>query len=145
MEWLGECPLSAEQALAAPQGKDNTARPSKVAEALEWLHAKLATGPLLSRLVEKEARAAGISEATLRRARTQLGVRIQRRGFGVDLYTWWILAESEIEIDGKRLTPEDGRTLISYRASDLIPPILLKSSRSAQPEIMSSTDEDEQN
>ena len=144
VEWLGECPLNAEQALAAPQGKDNTAHPSKVAEALEWLHAKLATGPLLSRLVEQEARAAGISEATLRRARTQLGIRIQRRGFGADLYTWWSLAESEREIDGKRLTPEDGPELITYRASDLTHPMLLKLSNTAQPEIMSSTDEDEQ-
>lgn len=146
IEWLGECALNAEQALAAPQTEKDGAQSSKLGEAVEWLHAELAKGPRTGRSLEKKARTAGISDATLRRARGQLGVHIQRTGFGADLYTWWSLPRSEVDSDIGKLLSEagDGPALIAYRLSDPTHPILITASDAAQPESVSGIDDDEQ-
>jgi hypothetical protein len=146
IEWLGECALNAEQALSASQPEQDATKSSKLEEAVEWLRATLAKGPCLGRGVEKWARAAGISDATLRRARTQLGVRIRRTGFGADIYTWWSLATSELDPEIQKLLSEAGDepAAIGYDLSDPEHPILIKASNTAHPERMSSNDDVEQ-
>jgi hypothetical protein len=83
VEWLGECPLTAEQAVAAAQAEQDDAQPSKLEEAVDWLHVALGNGPRPGKELERAARAAGISDATLRRARatgcTHCPARIWRR------------------------------------------------------------------
>jgi hypothetical protein len=143
VEWRGECAVSAEQALAASQAGGDAIHPSKMDEALRWLHAALANGPRLGREVEHAARAAGISDATLRRARGQLGVHIQRRGYGAELYTWWSLDDGESGVGDPRATSDEASGYSSDVASDPARSILLNSSSAAQPEIMSGTDTDE--
>ncbi|HEY7340346.1 MAG TPA: AAA family ATPase [Ktedonobacterales bacterium] len=146
IEWQGECALSAEQALAAPQPEQDGARSSKLEEAVEWLHTKLAKGPVLGRVVERAARGAGISDATLRRARGRLPIYIQRTGFGADMYTWWSLPVSELDPKIQKLLAEAGGepAAIGYTLSDLEHPHLIKPSNPAQPEIIHNTDDNEQ-
>ena len=96
VEWLGECDLSAEQALAAASLAKAGPSPSKVAEALEWLYGSLAAGARPGQEVEQAAHAVGISGASLRRAREQLGVRTERRGFGPEMRAWWSLSEEDL-------------------------------------------------
>jgi hypothetical protein len=50
-------------------------------EAMEFLVDELASGLKLTTEVAREAKRAGISEPTLRRARTRLGVKARRNGF----------------------------------------------------------------
>ncbi len=146
IEWQGECTLSAEQALAAPQPEQDGERSSKLEEAVEWLHTKLAKGPVLGRAVERAARGAGISDATLRRARGRLPIHIQRTGFGAEMYTWWSLPVSELDPEIQKLLAEagDGPAAYGYIMSDLEHPILLNKSNPAQSEIIHNTGDDEQ-
>ncbi len=55
-----------------------------VAEAVDWLREFLASGPRPVKDVEAEAQDAGISRASLRRARGELGARARREGYGSD-------------------------------------------------------------
>jgi putative DNA primase/helicase len=73
----GTVNLSADEILATESPDERGAR----AEAVEWLKQILADGPLPVTEVEREAKAAGITEATLRRARTLLAVKPRKRGF----------------------------------------------------------------
>lgn len=74
---------------------------SKRAKAAQWLRETLADGPHLADEVLREARSAGISERTLRRAARELGVDPQKRGF--DGPWEWAVPSTE---DG--LPPESG-------------------------------------
>jgi hypothetical protein len=96
VDWKGECELSATQLLnAAPTGRGEP-HPGKMQTAVEWLRTALGEGPRLGREVEREAQTAGIAEGTLRRAREQLDVAYERRGYGAAMQTWWLLgAKSE--------------------------------------------------
>lgn len=96
VEWKGECELSATQLLNAAQTDRGESHPGRMQAAVEWLRATLAEGPRLGRDVEREAQAAGIAEGTLRRAREQLEITYERRGYGAAMQTWWI-AGSETE------------------------------------------------
>ncbi len=146
VDWQGECALSAEQALAAPQPEQDGARSSKLEEAVDWLRTQLAKGPRTGRAVERAAHAAGISDATLRRARGRLDIHIRRAGFGADMYTWWSLPVSELDPEIQKLLAEaDGEpAAIGYILSDLEHPILIKASSPAQPEIIRNTGDVEQ-
>jgi putative DNA primase/helicase len=69
---------TADQALAAEnESGDRSAR----AEATDFLAEKLAGGPVAARDVEDHARAVGISIKTLRRAKKDLGVKVEKTGF----------------------------------------------------------------
>lgn len=73
--WCGLSDLTAG-ALLAPEGEGDAR--SSVEEAAEYLRGALADGARPARLVQKEARAAGISLTTMKRARATLGVRAKR-------------------------------------------------------------------
>ncbi len=74
--WAGASRFNATQLLAGTDGEERSA----TAEAVAFLREELASGPRPVQEVTKAARAAGISERTLERARTQLGVRARKPG-----------------------------------------------------------------
>ncbi len=71
--------LSAEDLIAFSLSEEDR---SALAEAKEFLQAELAGGPQSVDNLNKTARQAGISEATLRRARMSLGIKPTKAGFG---------------------------------------------------------------
>jgi len=69
--WGGESDHLAEELLADPErGNDQSA----IAEAVEFLRTELAEGPRWSREVQKAHREAGLTDATIRRAKVPAGV-----------------------------------------------------------------------
>lgn len=74
--WTGESTLTAG-AILAPESADGGGRRDQAAD---FLRDVLADGPMPSKEIDQERRAAGISEATLNRAKTSLGVRAYRLG-----------------------------------------------------------------
>ena len=76
--WAGESRLTAADLLAAESAGDEGA-PDE--EARTFLRELLADGPLGARKIFEEARKAGISEITLRRAKAREGVGAQKVGF----------------------------------------------------------------
>lgn len=67
--------ISANEAMAAgAEGGDHSTR----VEAEEFLKEMLADGPMPAKEIEREAEAAGLSWATVRRAKTHLGMKAQR-------------------------------------------------------------------
>jgi hypothetical protein len=90
--WIGESAHTAETLLTAPiDGEDRGA----VAQAVEVLRSILADGPRPVKEVQREARKAGVSEVTLRRAKALLSIRSDRIGFGSDGVWCWSLPEVE--------------------------------------------------
>lgn len=75
--WNGTCDLEADDLVV-----EQRATPSALAEAEEWLQDALAEGQRPATEIEEEAAAAGISKASLRRAKTSLGVAAKRFGTG---------------------------------------------------------------
>ncbi len=63
-------------------------------EAKDFLETTLADGPVNSKDVLKDARAAGISDKTLRRAKSELGIKAGKRGFADGWF--WSLDHSKV-------------------------------------------------
>lgn len=79
IHWLGSSDHSAKTLLAAQNdGEEKTA----VDEAKDFLTDLLSDGPVEAKVAKAEAKDAGISERTLARAKTLLGVRAVKLGFG---------------------------------------------------------------
>ncbi len=76
VEWGEEVETTAEEVVARSPGGTR----GRVADAEAWLRSALALSPRASRELEAEARAAGLSRATLNRAAKRLGVRRERDG-----------------------------------------------------------------
>jgi hypothetical protein len=77
-----------------------------LAEARDWLRTFMADGPRSASTVETEAAAAGLSWATVRRAKTALGIRAQKQGMSGG---WmWVLPDLDEGDHGalKELTSE---------------------------------------
>lgn len=76
--------VSADDALAAlvPKATGKAGAAPRRTMARDWLRSLLAAGPLPADTVKSEARAAGISTATLRRAADELGVKPAKIGMG---------------------------------------------------------------
>jgi RecA-family ATPase len=87
--WLGETDLTAAELLGAPSDEQ---QPSAVEEAGEFLRTLLADGPVAQREVQSAAREAGISMATIKRAKEELGVdsvAVRERGKrGIQEWLW---------------------------------------------------------
>jgi len=77
--WGEETTLTAEQILAVPIEAEER---SKLEEAKGFLRDILSRGPVASSESEKEAKVAGIAPATLKRAKTVLGVKSKKASFG---------------------------------------------------------------
>ena len=85
-----------EAMTAANENKSPGAR----SEAKEFLREYLADEPMLSKAVEEAAEAHGISDMTLRRAKTELRIRVAKRGFGNDGEWFWQLPPKGDQRDG---------------------------------------------
>lgn len=83
VDWKGETTLSAAALLAAPADPEER---SALEEAMEFLRDEIKDGPVGSTQVSKDARAAGITDITLKRAKSALGVRSRKQGDGP--WTW---------------------------------------------------------
>ncbi|MGA2617384.1 MAG: AAA family ATPase [Thermoguttaceae bacterium] len=91
VEWLGTSPHSAITLLEAAGGRS---RP-ELDEAMYFLFATLAGGPVLQREVHTAARQEGITPRTLRRAREALGIVSHRDGFGRGGRHYWQLPDDD--------------------------------------------------
>lgn len=81
--WEGATEHTANQLLAM-LSDDRGERRDALEEAADYLRDALAGGPRPTRDVLRDARAHGISEAAIRRARKTLGITAQKSGFGGD-------------------------------------------------------------
>jgi hypothetical protein len=87
--WVGPSSHTAESLLAAPQSDEERGATD---EAVEFLAALLANGPVTAEYAKKEARKAGIAERTLSRAKSILKVESRRVGGFADQGKWtWFL------------------------------------------------------
>ncbi|MEW6272877.1 MAG: AAA family ATPase [Thermodesulfobacteriota bacterium] len=80
--WGDERPEVTAERLLAPRAAPSDDDRSALSEAIDYLRAELADGERDAGEVQRAAERAGISERTLRRARTSLRVRAARRGYG---------------------------------------------------------------
>lgn len=78
--WTGVVDIDAGDLLRVDQ--DATEDKAALDEAVDFLAATLASGPVAAKELQKEARAAGISERTLRRAKERLNVKSRRGASG---------------------------------------------------------------
>lgn len=85
LRFLGECEASTTELLGAADEDQRT----ELDEACDWLAGELEGGKRKSEEVSRGARAVGISEPTLRRARKRLKVRSTREGFG-EQGVWYV-------------------------------------------------------
>ena len=79
-------------------------------DADEFLEEILADGPLKQADVTKAARAQGIADRTLRRARSRLGAVATKQGFGRGSFWLWRLAptrRTDTALPSRRNTPPD--------------------------------------
>ena len=96
--WGGTSNLSAGDILREPADPEQR---SALSEAMEFLLKELADGRVAAELVKKDARAAGVSERTLKRAKRALGVGSEKEGDG----TWSWVPPNEGAEGGQDPTP----------------------------------------
>lgn len=89
--WGGESTHGADSLLAASSGGPEER--SAIGEAREFIADLLANGPVASKEVYAKARAAGISEITLKRAKRAMGVTSKPRGFSGSIF-WDLPSQS---------------------------------------------------
>jgi hypothetical protein len=103
--WDGQSSYTADELVSSPRDPEER---TAIDEAKDFLRDLLAEGGQLARDVHREAREAGISERTLSRAKSALGVKSQREGFGKDGKFYWVLLdEAEVGHSGT-VAPYDG-------------------------------------
>ena len=91
VEWGGASDLTAGDILKEPE---DSKRASLLSDAKAFLLEELACGPMGAEVVKKDARGAGVSERTLKRAKSALGVKSKKGSDGI----WsWVLLEKEAE------------------------------------------------
>jgi hypothetical protein len=84
--WTGASDLTAARMLATDSNDEER---SNIGEAVDFIRAMLTDGPQPAETVKAAARQAGVSEATLRRAKGRLGVRAVKQGQpGTDRQCW---------------------------------------------------------
>jgi hypothetical protein len=80
IEWEDErVTISADEALAAATANDGE-EGDALRDAMEFLRDSLSAGPVSRKTIKGDANASGISEASLRRAKTRLGVEAYKDG-----------------------------------------------------------------
>lgn len=85
--------VSADDVLAAQIGGDDDRTERE--DAAEWLRTALADGPVPADEVKRQAKANAISEATLRRAKSAVGVVARKLGFGDGGQWLWALPDED--------------------------------------------------
>lgn len=85
--WTGTSDLTAGRILAAESDEGERCT---ITEAVDFLRTALSSGGRDSKAIKAEAREAGISEATLRRAKTRLKIQAKKVGLPGSHYQKWI-------------------------------------------------------
>jgi RecA-family ATPase len=76
----GHVETTADQALQATEAESDDGEEPAVVEAEKFLNCILASGPVSTKEIQAETKAAGLSWATVRRAKDRLGVKAQKTG-----------------------------------------------------------------
>jgi putative DNA primase/helicase len=87
VKWEGPTEHKASQLLAEPQSDDDK---GALADAKEFLRDALSRGAVASKRVQRDAKDAGVSERTLRRAKKDLGVVARKIGAPEDDHQQWV-------------------------------------------------------
>ena len=88
---------SARALLSQSCGEDATGEHSMLSEAIHFLEVLLADGPVSKQEVDAQARAAGFTNITLRRAKTALGVEAVHDGYGKGSIWKWALPSKALK------------------------------------------------
>lgn len=107
--WTGRSTLTAGRILAVPSDEEER---GAFTEAKDFLLRALSQGARDSKDLKEEARQAGISERTLRRAKEELGVKAEKTGTpgsSHQKWAWRLLAEEGQPVDEECQTQEVGR------------------------------------
>lgn len=97
--WAGPVDLTAADVLAADSATEDER--SELSDAVAWLRGELAAGPRPSTEMKREAKAAGIKNSVLNRARHVANVRARRRGFGPGGEWVWCIGVIEAQAPDK--------------------------------------------
>jgi RNase P/RNase MRP subunit POP5 len=103
IKWLGNSGHTAATLMAVPEDDEER---SSVEAAMEVLRLILVGGAVSADDVRKQARAAGISDRTLDRAKARLGVRARKRGFSSG-WEWYLPDEGRQSNDLGALRGDD--------------------------------------
>ena len=107
IEWEdGRVTISADEALAAANANDGE-EGAALREAVEFLSGELKDGPVSQRTIKADATANGISERTLRRAKSTLGVVTHKMGMK-EGWTWELPRAEDGQGGDHLATVEDG-------------------------------------
>jgi putative DNA primase/helicase len=107
IEWEDErVTISADEALAAASANDGE-EGGALREAVEFLRDALAGGPVSRKTIKTDASANGVSEKTLRRAKSRLGVVTRKMGMK-EGWIWEIPTAEDGQADDHLATFEDG-------------------------------------
>lgn len=92
--WRGEVTVTANELLAPEEGGEEQ---TALEEAKDFLQSALSGKERRAEEITKEARAAGIAERTLKRAKRTLDVKTRRDGFGSEGFWIWALPDNTKE------------------------------------------------
>jgi hypothetical protein len=98
--WNGTSEITATQLTAEPASDDDK---SALDEAVGFLTELLADGPLPAKAAAKEAEGAGITGATLRRAKQRLGIKSEKQGAG----SWVWVRRSKVFKEGAQQSGDE--------------------------------------
>jgi RecA-family ATPase len=96
LDWRGPSTFSADQLLAAAQGKRNA---TEIDRACRFLEKQLENGPLSTRVIWEASESQGLSERELREAKRRLMIRSKRVGSGTEHRAYWALKHQD-PLDG---------------------------------------------
>jgi hypothetical protein len=102
--WTGASDLTAGRILSAAGDEEER---GSIAEAVDFLRVALSDGGRDAKAIETEAKQAGVNPATLRRAKSRLGVRSHKVGMPGTHYQKWVWELPAPE--GVQSTPEDAQ------------------------------------
>jgi hypothetical protein len=120
--WTGESDLTAETMLSAMRSETSEEKSEK-GDAISFLRDALRDGEKTSVAVFSDAKKIGISDATLRRAKSVLGIKSVKRGgtFGDGQSWFWQLPSAEdAHENAEGAQRERGEHLPSYRVNNYI-------------------------
>ena len=108
IEWEDErVTISADEALAAMSANEGE-EGGAVREAVEFLRNALAGGPVSQKTIKSDANANGVSDASLRRAKTKLCVKAHKDGMAGGWF-WQLPSAEDAQIDERLSTFEDAQ------------------------------------
>lgn len=113
-----ECGVSGSMLLAASSGEQNGEPKTAVDEAKQFLLAMLAAGPVLSKELLREAKSAGMSEMTVRRAKDALRIKARQvPGKQHGGWMWELPGDDSDDHEDERLTTNASRDHETNRPS----------------------------